>query len=326
MQTEEVNLRPRVHPDLKECYDKMSPFFTPVKELVEETRKAFDSIAQVILMGRSKFDHVPVTTKMIPGPKDAPEVSVRIYNTQTDNTGAQRPALLFIHGGGYIIAHPHHFDNLCKRLAQEADCIVVSPDYRRAPESPYPAAIEDCYATLVWMRDTAQELGLNPKKIAVAGQSCGGGLCASLSLLARDRDGPEICLQMPLYPMVDNRSITASNDEIATGRVWCKQDNVFGWKMYLGDLAGEDIPQYAVPMRATDFSRLPPTFTFVGELDALRDETMEYVLKLSQAKVPVEFHLYAGCFHGFDLFFPDTDISEVANLAIINALKKAFQA
>ena len=324
MQNGQEDLGSRVHPDLKEYYAQMAPFLTPDKEVIEETRKIWDFLASTFMKVRSPHDRVPITTRQIPGPKDAPEVSVRIYNSQNDKT--QRPGFLFIHGGAYVLGHPSHFDNICSLIAHEADCIVISPDYRLAPETTYPAAIEDCYATLVWMRDAAQELGINPKKIAIGGVSCGGGLCAALALMARDRNGPEICFQMPLYPMVDNRNVTPSSQEIVEKRVFCREGTVFGWEMYLRGKDKAELDPYAVPLRATDFSKLPPTFTFVGTLDVLRDETIEYVSKLIQAKVPVEFHLYPGCFHAFDLFFPDTEISKAANLSIVNALKKAFKA
>ena len=249
-------------------------------------------------------------------------IKLRIYRPQTTDT---LPVLLWIHGGGYVLGSYDADDGLCQRFAKEANCVVVSVDYRLAPEHPYPAPLEDCYTALKWIADNAQSQRINPDKIGVAGKSAGGGLTAALTLLTRDRKYPSIHFQMPLYPMIDDRNNSPSANEIREGFVWNKKTNAMGWQMYLGELHGTDkVPPYAAASRAEDYSNLPYTYTCVGQLDPFRDETLMYVTKLAQAGVDVEFHLYPGAFHGFENFCPDAKISIYAVDEYVNAVKKAF--
>ncbi|GGG07808.1 alpha/beta hydrolase [Paenibacillus abyssi] len=268
-------------------------------------------------------EDVRVTTRMING-GDAQEMMVKIYEP-AKREATQLPALLWIHGGGYVLGHPDTDDALCASLVQEAQCVVVSPDYRLAPEHPYPAPIEDCYSALVWMRDAQEELHIDLSRLAIAGASAGGGLTAALALLARDRGGPAIAFQMPLYPMIDDRNITPSSHEITDKQaVWNRSNNLLGWSMYLGDHADGDISPYAAPSRAENLAGLPPTYTCIGELDTFRDETIDYVARLAQAGVPVEFHLYPGCFHGFEIFVPNAEVSQRCRNGYIKALVRVL--
>jgi acetyl esterase/lipase len=212
------------------------------------------------------------------------------------------------------------------KLVKEANCVVVSVDYRLAPEHPYPAPIEDCYAALKWIADNAEPLNIDSNRIGVAGASAGGGLTAALTLLARDRQYPSICFQMPLYPMIDDRNNTPSTNEIKEGFVWNQKTNEAGWKMYLGEIYGTDnIPVYAAPARAEDYSNLPYTYTFVGQLDPFRSETLTYVTKLAQAGVDVEFHLYPRAYHWFEGLNPNANVSIHAVNEIIQAVKTGFK-
>ena len=262
--------------------------------------------------------------KMIPGPVGAPDVRVRIYEPRIKNETL--PGILYLHYGGYSIGSPEHEDDNCIKYVKEINCVVVSVDYRMAPENPAPAAYEDCYAALVWFSENAKELNVDPNRIAVTGFSAGGGLTCSLVLLARDRKGPKICFQMPLAPTIDDRLKTQSTiefiDKHGLNYESCK--NI--WNMYLGEghENRDDIDIYAAPARATDYSNLPPCFAFVGGLDPHRDETMNYVSNLAKADVPVSFALFAGGIHGFDLQNPNAHISKQAvNLAISN-MKRAL--
>ena len=266
-------------------------------------------------------DGVTVTVRMIPGPEGAPEVRVRIYEPK-ENGEKPRAGILYIHGGGYILGTPEMTDGSCVQMATELGCVVVSVDYRLAPEHPYPAPLEDCYAALGWFSENAATLGADSNNIAVVGGSAGGGLVAALSLMARDRKGPAIAFQAPLYPMIDDRNITASSREFTDPRVWSREKNLAAWEMYLGPLYGGDVPQYASPSRAEDMSGLPPTYTIVGALDLFRDETIDYVARLLQAGVPTEFHIYPGCFHGFDMF--PCEVGRRASDELIGALKRAL--
>lgn len=268
-------------------------------------------------------ESLSLTDEIIVGP-DANPLSLRIYRPKSSNE--RLPVLLWIHGGGYILGSIDDNDDLCMRFVKEANCVVVSVDYRLAPEHPYPAPIEDCYAALKWIADNAESLNIDANRIGVAGASAGGGLTAALTLLARDRQYPSLCFQMPLYPMIDDRNNTPSTNEIKEGFVWNQKTNEAGWKMYLGELSGTDhIPTYAAPARAEDYRNLPYTYTCVGQLDPFRDETLTYVTKLAQAGVDVEFHLYPGCYHGFEGINPNADISVRAVNEYTQAVKKGFE-
>ncbi|MDF2014701.1 alpha/beta hydrolase [Priestia megaterium] len=261
--------------------------------------------------------------EVIVGP-DANPLPLRIYRPKSINEPL--PVLLWIHGGGYILGSIDDDDNTCMRFVKEANCVVISVDYRLAPEHPYPASIEDCYSALKWIADNAEPLNIDSNRIGVAGASAGGGLTAALTLLARDRQYPSICFQMPLYPMIDDRNNTPSTNEIKEGLVWNQKTNEAGWKMYLGEIYGTDnIPPYAVPARADDYRNLPYTYTCVGQLDPFRSETLTYVTKLAQAGVDVEFHLYPGAYHWFEQLNPNVNISIYAVNEIIQAVKTGFE-
>ncbi|UJF34787.1 alpha/beta hydrolase [Paenibacillus hexagrammi] len=268
--------------------------------------------------------HVKSTKLSIQGPDS--ELKVKIYEP-VNRTSAALPALLWIHGGGYVLGNYELDDGLCEEFVLAANCVVVSIDYRLAPQFPYPAAVEDCYAGLEWMVAQAEELHIDTSKLAIAGTSAGGGLTAALTLMARDRGGPKIAFQMPLCPMLDDRHVTASSYEINEDmfpKLWNREQNQLAWSMYLGNINADDVSPYAAPTRAKDVSGLPPAYTCVGELDLFRDETIEYVNRLVQAGIPVEFHLYPGCFHGFEKIFHDTEISRQARKEYVHALARAL--
>ncbi len=305
----------RVAPELKEILTVFPPLRLP---------EGLEAARQAPAIPIEKLESVNIATRIIPG-GDGQDMKVKIYEPVPRNE-SKLPALLFIHGGGYVLGDADGSDGDCQQFVQEAQCVVVSVDYRLAPEHPFPAPLEDCYAALVWMTNAAEELNIDVSRIAVAGQSAGGGLTAALSLLARDRKGPSISFQMPLYPMIDDRNVTPSSYEITDERaIWNRGNNLAGWRMYLGEHANGEISPYAAPARAKNLSNLPPTFTCVGQLDPFRDETIEYVAKLAQAGVPVEFHLYPGAYHGFELLNPTSEIGQKAKNQYVLALKKALQ-
>ncbi|WP_123043223.1 alpha/beta hydrolase [Cohnella candidum] len=271
----------------------------------------------------AKSDAVLTTVRYISG-GDENEMLIKIYEP-AGREGRRLPALLWIHGGGYVLGHPDGDDGLCEDFVKTADCVVVSPDYRLAPEYPYPAPIEDCYAALVWLAEAAEDLKIDPSRIAIGGASAGGGLTAALALLARDRRGPAVCFQMPLYPMIDDRNVTPSSHEITYPVVWNRANNVEAWKLYLGDHAFGEISPYAAASRATDLRGLPPAYTCVGQLDPFRDETLHYVAQLAQAGVDVEFTLYPGGYHGFEHVNPKSEIGQRARDGYLNAMVRALR-
>lgn len=310
----------RVDPELRGML-AMMPQEKFSREALKEIRAAmgaFGASAPVI-------NSVTATERFVPGPEGAPEVRVLIYEPKT-KTGDKRPGVLYIHGGGYILGAPEMLDPGCRKITSEIDGVVVSVDYRLAPEHPYPAPLEDCYAALQWFSKHTGELGVDPSNIAVVGASAGGGLTAGLCLLARDRGGPAIVFQAPLCPMLDDRNITPSSYEITDPRTWSREKNLFGWESYLGLLYGKDnVPCYAAAARAENLKGLPPTYTYVGELDLFRDETIDYCVRLLQAGVPTELHVYPGCFHAFEMFTMAAEVSRRAEAEFMTVLKKALR-
>ncbi|RKQ15146.1 alpha/beta hydrolase [Ureibacillus endophyticus] len=303
----------RVHPDLRDLLDAFPPLNLDYLDAVREGM-ANSPTAPI-------EEDIHVEDKFINGP-DGNSLRVRIY--QLKGRTETVPALLWIHGGGYVIGVPEGDDGLCQRFVKEAGCTVVSVDYRLAPEHPYPAPLEDCYSALKWIADNSQALNIDANRIGIAGASAGGGLTAALALLAKDRKGPNLIFQMPLYPMINDLNDNFSNKEITGNFIWNYSLNEAGWSMYLGDLKGsENIPYHAAPARATveDLKGLPYTYTCVGQLDPFRDETLQYVTKLAQAGVDVDFHLYAGGYHAFETLNPHADIANNAVQEYINAVK-----
>jgi len=211
------------------------------------------------------------------------------------------PAAIYdVHGGGFILgsAKDGHADNL--RLARELGVVVVSVDYRLAPEHPYPAPLEDCYAGLAWTAKNADGLGVDADRIAIHGISAGGGLCAGLALLARDRGGPAIAFQYLGVPELDDRLDTPSMRTYTDTPIWSRPRAEFSWDAYLGPgrRGTADVSPYAAPARATDLSGLPPAYVSAMQFDPLRDEDIAYAQTLLQTGIPTELHVFPGTFHG----------------------------
>ncbi|WP_375541023.1 alpha/beta hydrolase [Paenibacillus tyrfis] len=304
----------RVAPELKQGVELLTPLYLPDDLAMERQRP---------LPPANSSKSVQITERYISG-GDSKEMLVKIYEP-VRREDQKLPAFLWIHGGGYVLGHPSSDDVLCECFVKAANCIVISPDYRLAPEHPFPAAIEDCYAALEWITNRAEEMNIDLSRIAIGGASAGGGLTAALALMARDKGGPAICFQMPLYPMIDDRNVTPSSHEITHQAVWNRANNLAAWKMYLGEHAHGDISPYAAPSRAKSLAGLPPVYTCVGQLDPFRDETIDYVARLAQAGVDVEFQLYPGCYHGFEHVVPDAEISQRARNGYLDALARAFK-
>ena len=268
---------------------------------------------------------VAVTDCWAPGPDGAPDVLLRVCRPH--GRSAQLPALYWIHGGGMISGGVAMDDGLLRRYAAQADCVVVAVEYRLAPEHPYPAPVEDCYAGLVWAAKQADALGIDPERIAIGGASAGGGLAAAAALLARDRGVPPLAFQLLLSPMLDDRNTTPSSHEFTRrGMPWNRAANLFGWRALLGDaVGGADVSPYAAPARDADLAGLPPTFLDAGELEVFRDECLRYAQRLTQAGVSTEFHLYPGACHGWDALAPGAEVSRRAVAVRLAALRRALR-
>jgi acetyl esterase/lipase len=240
---------------------------------------------------------------------DRSKLRICIYKPK--DTNGKMPGVLWMHGGGYGMGMPEQCIDRAKQLMNAHPCVVVSPDYRLTIEAPFPAALDDCYTTLLWMKDHAEMLGINANQLFIGGDSAGGGLTAALSLYARDKKEVNIAFQMPLYPMLDDRMQTVSAMD-NNAPVWNAKSNHNSWKLLLGEAFGTDqVSEYAAPARASNYEGLPPTATFVGELEPFRDETATYVENLRKAGVTVEFKIFEGCFHAFD-YIPYSKISQEA--------------
>ena len=253
---------------------------------------------------------------------DGHQVPVRVYRPAGLDKDA--PALIFIHGGGFVMGDVSSRDPICLGLAHHGQCAVVSVDYRLAPEHPFPAGFDDCHAALEWLAREPLEAGLCPAKIAVCGISAGGGLAAALALKSRDQKGPALVHQFLIIPDVDDRLITASSHRIHDPRVWDRRTAEVSWQMYLGDSHGGDVSPYAAPARATDLSGLPPATVLVEDLDILRDEGVDYANRLNDAGVRTELHVYPGTFHGHFGVVPDAAISQRTVDDIFSAVKRVF--
>ena len=220
---------------------------------------------------------------------------------------------------------PEMDENFIKNFMQTVDCIVVSPDYRLSIEEPYPAALDDCYAALLWMKHNADKLGVRSNQLMVGGDSAGGGLTAALTLYVRDKGNVNVAFQMPLYPMIDDRMTTESSKGNYVP-VWNSDLNYKGWKYYLGNrFQTEDVPKYAAPARETDYSNLPPTCTFVGELEVFRDEATIYMEKLKEAGVDTYFKEYPACYHGFDQLVLESRVAKDATKFLLDTFRYATE-
>ena len=262
--------------------------------------------------------------RFIPGAEGDPDVRVLHY-TPPGTAGAARPAVLEIHGGGYIIGDADMSDVANRAVALALDCVVVSVDYRLAPETAWPGSLNDNYAALCWLAGNAAELGVDPARIAISGGSAGGGHAAALALHARNMKGPPICFQLIDYPMLDDRTCTDPQPHPYAGEfVWTPQLNHFGWKSLLGGEPGhEGVHETAAPARATDLSGLPPAFISIGALDLFLDESLEYTRRLSRAGVPVELHVIPGAYHGSGMVADAPQSQMVAELRM-KALGRAL--
>jgi acetyl esterase/lipase len=232
-----------------------------------------------------------------PGPQGAPDVRVRVY-TPVKATG-KRPGLIYIHGGGMILGSIEGEEANCIALCEKLGIVVASVDYRKSPENPYPAAPDDCYAGASWVFANAAELGIDAHNVGIYGASAGGGLTIAIALMARDRSGPSFKYMMPIYPMLDDRNVTHSSHEVTEVGIWDRAGNLEAWECYLG---GKPADQY--------LSNLPPTFIDVGQMDMFRDEDFDFAMRLNQAGVPCEFHVYPAAYHASETFAPEADLSK----------------
>lgn len=230
---------------------------------------------------------------------DGPQVRVRWYRPAARDEPV--PALLWIHGGGYVLGFPEQDERLVLSIVRELGIAVATVEYRLAPEHPHPAPLDDCHAALRWLHAQAAGLGVRPDRIAIGGASAGGGLAAALTLLAHDRGEVPVAFQLLVYPMLDDRTVGRPDVDTTDVRVWTERSNEFGWSSYLGTApGGPDVSPYAAPARRADLAGLPPTWIGVGTHDLFHDEDLAYARRLTDAGVPCELVVVPGAYHGFD--------------------------
>ncbi len=261
---------------------------------------------QSVGKGLKQFESATV---FVPRSTAAGEVRTRIFMPK--NMAGPLPVLLHLHGGGYAMGTPEQDLPMFKQLLMLRDCIIVSPDYRLSLTDPYPAGLDDCYDTLLWIKANIAEYGGRLDQIVVFGESAGGGLTVATCLRAQARGDVNIAFQMPLYPMIDNRQRNPS----AVGNTmpgWSSTHNKLGWELYLRDLPEGLIPAEAAPVHAETYAGLPPVITFIGELDPFLDETNTFVERLRADNVPVQYEVFPRSFHGFEIMAPEAEVSKAA--------------
>jgi acetyl esterase/lipase len=304
----------KIHPDLRAAA-KRSPALT-----FSRRNRWFLHLLLSIMPAAKIPPSVSVENRQIPVADGRRKLRLRIYQPRA--AAAPGPVLLWLHGGGYIVGRPNMDDALCALYVQELGITVVSVDYRLAPKHPFPAALDDGYAALRWVAAQGEMLGVNPARLAIGGQSAGGGLAAALVQMAHDRGEIAPLFQLLIYPMLDDRTVLRTDADAAGHLAWNQASNRFGWEAYLGRKPGTAVPAYAVPARRTDLAGLPPAWIGVGTLDLFHDEDLAYAQRLTASSVPCETMVVPGAFHGFDAFAADAPVVVDFRQAQVAALRK----
>jgi acetyl esterase/lipase len=251
--------------------------------------------------------------RSVPGPAGAPDISLLILRPA--RVEGNLPCIYFVHGSGMVVPGNRMSISLLLDWIEEFQVVGVSVEYRVAPENRHPAPVEDCYAGLLWTAANANVIGVNSKRILVAGPSAGGGLAAAVALMARDRAGPRIHAQLLVYPMIDDRD-TVSSLQFDGDGIWHRESNITGWKALLGTSYGSaHVSPYAAPARASNLAGLPPAYLDAGSAEVGRDEAVAYASRIWEAGGDAELHIWNGGFHGFDVFYPDAAVSRAARAA-----------
>ncbi|OLN86234.1 Carboxylesterase NlhH 2 [Colletotrichum chlorophyti] len=312
------HLKPPYDPQLVSAMTIVTPF-PRLKGKIAEGRQVRATAAAPLQASIRNDADLVVEDRTIPGLEEHLQIPVIILQLKNSAGAAdgQRPGILYFHGGGMVIGDPFLGLSFFVHAAKEHDAVLISVDYRLAPEHPAPAMQDDCFVALVWVSQHARELGIDPSRIMVSGVSAGGGLAAGVALRARDEGGPKLCAQLLVCPMLDDRDTSVSKKQYTEETFFDGTDNNFSWSCVLGDQAGvqdADVSPYVAPGRATDLSGLPPAYIDVGTAEPFRDEDVAYATKLWECGVQADLHVWSGGFHGFDIIgeFVGADISKAA--------------
>jgi len=304
-------------PQVRVLLNQLEKLHPPIITLpVSEARQVREVVYSELWGEREAVDNVE--DHLISG--SAGQTQVRVYRPAASSL---LPVLVYFHGGGWVTCSIEAYDGLCRALANRADCIVVSVNYRLAPEHKFPAAVEDAYAACVWVASQAQELGGDPTRIAIGGDSCGGNLTAVVALMARERKNPPLAFQMLLYPCTDYEFERPSCLENAKGYYLTLDAMRWFWRQYLNSEADAAHPS-ASPLRAEDLSNLPPALVITAQFDPLRDQGEAYATRLREANVPVTYKCYDGMIHCFLSFASKLERAQAALIDISEALRRTF--
>lgn len=255
---------------------------------------------------------------------DGTELAITVLSPETRSAAV--PGVLWLHGGGMVMGDRFSQIDIPLEWLDRLGAVIVTIDYRLAPEAKGRTIVEDGYAGLLWLAEHADELGVDPSRIVVAGTSAGGGIAAGVTLLARDRQALAIAAQMLICPMLDHRDSTVSTRQFTGPGVWSRESNLFAWSAVLGDATAEQVPIYVSPATATDLSGLPTTFIDAGSAEVFRDEDVDYAARIWAAGGQAELHIWAGGFHGFDALDPNATVSRAARTARIDWLQRVLTA
>ncbi len=300
---------PEVGAVLAEAFESNGPPPMPPVGDIDGRRAALNPMLDYFNnQAQTPPDGVEISDHQVPA-ADGAELVARWYRRSSGGSGA---AVLYLHGGGMIVGSVPIFDGPVSRYVARSGVAMLSLQYRLAPEYPHPTPVEDAHAGLVWLAEHAEQLGVDPDRLAVMGDSAGGGLAAGLAILTRDRGGPRLKHQLLIYPMLDDRN-TTPDPHIVPFAGWSYDDNITGWDALLGEGHEQrDVDPSAAPARIADATGLPPAYIEVGQLDIFRDEDVRYALTLSQAGVPVELHLHPGVPHEYDAIAFNSEVARRA--------------
>ncbi|MEV0734843.1 alpha/beta hydrolase [Streptomyces sp. NPDC050549] len=301
--------RPALDPELRELLAEMPLMSRLSPEVLAQLRQLPSAPVESLLAHR-QVDRREIT---VPA-KDGVPIPLSVFSpATTDGTTGPAPCVYWMHGGGMVMGDRFSQIDIPLEWLDELGAVVVSVDYRLAPEATGTALVDDCYRGLLWIAEHSAELGIDPARIVVAGASAGGGLAAGVTLLARDLGAPAIAAQMLICPMLDHRNTSTSSRQYSDGPgVWTREMNEFGWRAVLGDLTDDQVPEYVSPALADDLSGLPTTYLDTGSAEVFRDEVGDYATRIWAAAGQAELHVWAGGFHGFDALYPQAPISATA--------------
>lgn len=309
-----------VHPEMRESTIPALEVFEALPPLSDATLPAFRDMMPNL--ARPPLDGIPLEHRLIPGPGRR-KIPVVVINARP---GTKRPVILHIHGGGFVAGAPIYDAPVYQDIASKLDCVVVSVDYRLAPEVDWQTCVGDCYAALKWVHRAAEEISADRARIAVMGESAGGCLATLVAIEARDRGDVPLVLQVLIYPMLDDRTGATREPAPRIGNmIWTRESNRYAWRSYLGvKPGGRRVPAAAVPARVAKLEGIAPAFIGVGTLDLFIDENLEYAARLIAAGVPTELHVVPGAVHGFDEFSPESSLVQRFVTVKLDAIRRAF--